>query len=73
MLLDDIKRIIGRPSADPALLQFAATHPFAIDLSHDFPRILIPNRNDEWVTPEQAMSAILMALVHKASHQFGGT
>ena len=69
-LFYDLKRIIGRPSADPAMNEFVANHQFSVDLTERFPRIWIPNKN-EFENAETILSAILYHLCARASHQFG--
>eukprot|EP01084_Bolivina_argentea_P230122 388212_1 len=64
-LIYDIKRIIGRPSDDPAWAMFDATHPFELNLEETYPTVVVPN----WlisVTPEQLLAALLKELVQTA-------
>lgn len=66
----DIKRIIGRPSDDPALIRFNDTHSFDLDIFSDkYPKIVIGNNQS--ITPEQVEAIILRELVRVASVEFG--
>jgi len=72
----DIKRIIGRPSDDPSLIVFNATHTFELDLeSAQYPSIKISNWNASGdamkVTPDQIQAILLRELVRVASNEFG--
>ena len=67
----DIKRIIGRSKDDPEVDIFKKNHAFKLSTSGDHFEIEIPNRDNEKITPEQALAIILQHLVISASKEIG--
>jgi len=61
----DIKRIMGRNKHDSEVMRFKKKHKFKLT-DDEYPRIIIPNRNIE-IRSEQALAAVLIHLVKKAS------
>ena len=66
----DVKRIMGRNINDSDLEQFKQDHAFKLTDGR-YPEIIIPNRDNIIIRPEQALAAILIHLVKRASDEFG--